>query len=272
MTKKKKRPKVGIALGSGGAKGYSHIGVLKELEENNIKIDFITGSSIGALVGALYSYHGDSKKVEKATLTPRWRDIFSLSDASLRGGIIKGEDIKNFVSDNINSADFQDLKIPLKILATDYKKGERVELASGNVDSAVQASIAIPFVFAPVKRGNKMLWDGGLSDPVPVRTLKEMGADIIIGVNLSNKSILNKDEKPSINPYNVMIRSIKILEYNLGRSNMGAADVVIEPQFDSFSFFKFHKVLKGEAAGFLKKGEKAMKEKIKDLKKLIKSF
>jgi len=272
MKKNEERPKIGIALGSGGAKGYSHIGILRALEENNIKIDYLTGTSIGALVGALYAYHVDSKKVEKITITPRWQDIFSLTDTTLKGGIIKGSDIRKFINNNIDKADFKDLKIPFKILATDYKKGDRVELASGSVASAVHASIAFPFVFAPVNRGRKILWDGGLSDPVPVRTLDKMGADIIIGVNLSNKSILNGEEKPSINPYSVMIRSIKILECNLANSNISKADLIIEPEFDGTSFFKFHKVLKGEAAGFFNKGKKAMEEKMKSLEKIIASF
>ncbi len=272
MTENKERPKIGVALGSGGAKGYSHIGVLRALEENNIKIDYITGSSIGSLVGALYAFHEDTKKVKDITLTPRWQDIFSLSDASLRGGIIKGDDLKKFINDNIKNAKFKDLKIPLKILATDYREGDRVELASGSVTTAVRASIAFPFVFTPVSRGSKLLWDGGLSDPVPVRSLKEMGADIIIGVSLANKSILNKNKKPSINPYNVMVRSIKILEYNLSKANMEAADIVIEPQFKDFSFFKFHKVLRGEATSFLKEGQKAMKKEINTLKELIESY
>ena len=130
-----KRPKIGLALGSGGSRGLAHIGVIKALEENNIPIDFIAGSSIGAMIGGFYAARLDIKEIEEIALSINWRRIFSiLFDPHLKQGLIGGEKLKTFIKNYINGKKFEDCKIPFAAVATDLKTGEIVILNKGEIN------------------------------------------------------------------------------------------------------------------------------------------
>jgi len=134
-----KRPKIGLVLGSGGPRGFAHIGVIKILEKNNIPIDFIAGSSIGAMIGGFYAATKDIKQVEKIALGADWKFILSLLDPSFRQGLIGGDKVKKFIENYIGGVTFKGLKIPLSVVATNLKNGDVVVINTGEVASAVRA-------------------------------------------------------------------------------------------------------------------------------------
>jgi len=177
--------KIGLALGTGAARGLAHIGVIKTLEEAGIKIDFIAGVSMGAMIGGGYAVTMDIKKIESIALKTDWRKLISLIDLRIPiGGIIDGQKIEEFIKSAIGDAKFSDAKIPLAIVAADVKNGERVVLTEGSIAQAVRGSISIPILFKPYNYKGRFLIDGGVVDPVPVKLAREMGADYVIAVNL----------------------------------------------------------------------------------------
>ena len=261
----KKRPKIGLALGSGGPKGLAHIGVIKILEENNIPIDFIAGSSIGAMIGGFYAATKDTKQMEKIALGTNWRLILSLIDLSLHQGLVGGEKVKNLIESYIDKIHFQDLKIPLSVIATDLKSGEIIVINEGEVASAVRASISSPLIFKPIERKGKLLADGGLSLPIPVDIVREMGAEVVIAVNLDADYFTNGNNKNvNFGFYKIANNSINLLRYHLASWNIQNADVVITPQSGNIYWNKF---LDGK--NIILAGEKAAKEQLNILKELI---
>ncbi|MEM2131264.1 MAG: patatin-like phospholipase family protein [Candidatus Woesearchaeota archaeon] len=190
MNKIKKIKKIGLALGSGGARGYSHIGVIKFLLENNIKIDYVAGTSIGSLIGAYYSLHLEIKSLENFFLKFKKRDLLKLVDLNdPRKSLIKGEKIRNFLKQFFDDKNIEDCKIPYKCVATSLQTGKAIIFDKGNIINAIMASGCFPGVFPTIKYKDEKniehdLVDGGLADGLPIDVVKEMGADIIIGVDL----------------------------------------------------------------------------------------
>jgi len=261
----KKRPKIGLALGSGGPKGLAHIGVIKILEKNNIPIDFIAGSSIGAMIGGFYSATKNIKQMEKIALSINWRQILSFIDPLLHQGLIGGEKIKKFIENHIGKIKFQDLKIPLSVIATDLKTGEIVSINQGDLSSAIRASISIPLIFKPVKREGRLLADAGLSLPVPVEIARKMGADLVIAVNLDANYFADKNnDKTNLGFYKIANNSINILRHHLASWNVKDTDIVIEPKLGIVHWNKFL-----NCKNIILAGESAMRKKLPQLKKLI---
>ncbi|HBR97402.1 MAG TPA: patatin-like phospholipase RssA [Gammaproteobacteria bacterium] len=178
--------KIGIALGSGGARGWAHIGILEALLANDIKPEIVCGSSIGALVGGAYaSGHLDALKTWTESLT--WKDIVSLLDISLgSGGLIEGERVLKRLEAHFSDRPIEDLPIDYAAVATEMDSGREIWIQKGSLLRAMRASFAQPGLFAPVKHHDAWITDGGLVNPVPVSTCRALGADIIIAVNLNN--------------------------------------------------------------------------------------
>lgn len=259
-----KRPKIGLVLGSGGPKGLAHIGVIKVLEENNIPIDFIAGSSIGAMVGGFYASMKDIKQIEKIAVDASWRLILSLIDPSFRQGLVGGEKLKKFIESCIGKVRFQDLKIPLSVIATDLKTGEAVSINKGEVASAIRASISFPLVFKPVKQDDRLLADGGLSLPVPVEIAKKMGAELVIAVNLDAGYFANNHNNGNFGFYKIANNSINLLRHHLASWNVKNADIVINPRLGDIHWNKF---LDGK--DIILAGEEATRDTLPQLKELI---
>ena len=260
---KKKKLKIGLALGGGGIRGLAHIGVLKVLEQNNIPIDFIAGTSAGALIGGAYSFDKNIEKIEKIALSFNRRKFLSLVDPSLRRGLIKGEKAKKFIESYIGQALFKDLEIPFLTTATDLETGESILLNKGKVSDAIRASISIPLVFQPTKLNNRILVDGGLSTPVPVQAVRNMGADIVIAINL-NTDYSNKNKNDKFNFYEIANNSMNILRYYLSSWNSEKADLIINPRVGMVAWSKYIK-----PQSLILEGEKAGKKALKSLKKII---
>ncbi len=182
----KNKVKIGLALGSGSARGLAHIGVLKVLEEAGIKIDFIAGASIGAMIGVAYALYGEISPLLDAVYATTKKPInFMIDPAFPIKGIVSGKKIEAYLDDfGFKNKEFRDLKIPTIVVATDVFGWRRVALIQGSITKAVRASISIPGIFSPVKYGNTYLVDGGVTDPVPVDLLHEAGVDFVIAVGL----------------------------------------------------------------------------------------
>jgi len=194
---RRKRPKIGLALGSGAARGLAHIGALKALIEEGISIDMLAGSSMGALVGACYAKEGEIANFEEIVLKTNWKQLVRLADPNLAllfRGFIHGQKVKELLRTIIGDIEFKDLKIPLAIVAADANTGEEVVIKEGSVIEAVRASISIPAIFMQVKFSaqggsasggrDRFLIDGGIVNPVPVKVVKDMGATFVIACNV----------------------------------------------------------------------------------------
>ncbi len=261
---KENAPKIGLALGSGGAKGLSHIGVIKFLEKNNIKIDYIAGSSIGALIGGVYAVTKNIDEIEAEVLNNNWKKIFHLLDPIFKGGLIGGKRVEKFIEKYTKQKKFNETIIKLKIIATNFDNGEPVIIDKGDVATAIRASISFPLLFKPMKINNKTLADGGLSIPIPVDVVKKMGADIVIAVNLDGSYFDKVNDSKKTKYYNMTNNSLNILKYHLANYNLKNANIIVTPETGDVGWNKF---LDGK--NVINAGEKAMQGKFDELKKII---
>jgi NTE family protein len=226
-----KKKTIGLALGSGGFRGFAHIGVIRSLEKHGIPIDYLSGASVGAWVAASYAIFKDSDKLEKdLTAKPRenWSMLFDLTTE----GIINGQKFSTFLKNNLENKKFSDVKIPLKIVATDLITGSAHIFEEGDIAQAVRASTSVPLVFKPMPFNDELLVDGGLCGPVPCDVAKKMGADIVIGVNLYSK---NEFVKKKLNVANIVSRSGNIGMYYLAQASIKEADVAIEMDISKYT-------------------------------------
>jgi NTE family protein len=287
-------PKIGLALGEGGSRFYIHIGVLKALKKEGIKVDYIAGTSIGSLIGGLYALWEDIDKIEKYALS--WSfDKYYMSpredirlqnidetpfiifyseiskgkiDVELLKGLMDGKVIRDEIDRLTNRASFEyDLKIPFKAVATDLITGEKVVIDKGRISNAIVASISKPGTFIPFKFEDKILVDGGLKDPVPADVVREMGADIVIGVSLRD---IQKDTLPVFNNVvSILFRSVYIMLGELNNISANKADIVINPHYRGPLSTDMDKEKKIQ---LIKLGEEETKKIIPSLKALINSY
>jgi NTE family protein len=222
-------PKIGLALGSGGARGFAHLGVLKVLEEENIPISYIAGSSIGALVAALYASGLGLDRLYKLAKSFRRNDFIDLTIPKM--GLIAGKRITEFIRLLTKGKQIEELAIPVALVATDLQTGAKVVFRQGDVARAVRASISIPGIFVPAEVDGRLLVDGGVVDRVPVSVAREMGADIVIAVDVSPLNV--NGEITSI--FDVILQSIDILQDEIVSHRQLASDVMIRPRVEEYS-------------------------------------
>lgn len=265
------RKKIGLALSGGGIKGIAHVGVLRVLEDYKIPIDFISGTSIGALIGAMYAAQPNAKKLEKDVLS---EDIGKLIDYTLsKYGLIKGNKIEEYLEKKLNNIEFKDLKIPLFITAFDIDKKREIIFSKGDVSKAVRASISIPGIFVPVENNNKILVDAGLVDPIPTEILKKVGADIIIAVNVNivkerapiynEKATLKKGKKKLPSMLDSTMRSLNVISSETSKADLqsGKADFIINVDLENVTLLDYKKTKIA-----LEKGKRAAKKCLEEIK------
>jgi len=223
------RRKIGLALGGGAALGAAHIGVLKAIDELDIKISYLSGNSIGAFVAALYAFGITWQEMEEIARNMHWFDIskISLSKYSL----LSNKKLGKVLNDRIGDVEFEQAKIPLAIVAGDLNSGKKVIFNKGKVADAVMASAAIPGVFRPLVINGRFLVDGGVVENVPVSLLRPLGAKFTIGVNLSAKRSFQKPD----NIIDVLINSYYSVIMNLSKAVTEDADLMILPDVSGFS-------------------------------------
>lgn len=236
MPELKSGTKTGLALGGGAILGAAHIGVLKALDEKEIEICAITGTSIGALIAALYAFDIPPDEIEAIALELDWLDVsgFSLS----KFGLLSNERLGQTVKEALGEVRFADAAIPLAVVATDIGTGEKVVLKDGDVATAVMASSCVPGIFVPVEMDDRMLVDGGLVENVPLSPLAEMGAEMIIGVDLNAK---RKYQRPE-DLVDVLANALDIAIDYATRIQTDEADLMIAPQLSAYSRTDVEKV------------------------------
>jgi NTE family protein len=228
--------KIGLALGGGSVLGAAHVGVLKALEEFDINISFVAGTSIGAFIGALIAFGKDSEYIEEIVKNLNWLDISSVSLSQY--GLLSNKKLGNVINECIGKTDIISAEIPLAIVATDISSGQKVVLKDEDVASAVMASTCIPGIFVPVEINDKLLVDGGIVENVPVSVIKDMGADLIIGVDLKSKLRLSRPR----NIIEVLLRSFDFTLQAATRLQIEKADILIAPDLSNFNTFNVKQV------------------------------
>jgi NTE family protein len=217
--------RIAVALGSGAAKGFAHIGVLKVLESQKIPIDMVVGTSAGSFVGALYASGYDAFTLQKMALAIERDDVADLGIPDV--GFLKGEKLEAFVNKAVNNVPIEKLKIPFYAVATDLHKGQETVFGRGNTGQAVRASCSVPGVFRPVRIGDALYSDGGVVSPVAVDAARKMGADIVIAVDISGGGKDNPDPTGTID---AILTSVNIMYARLSERQLEKADVVIRPK------------------------------------------
>jgi NTE family protein len=265
-----KRKKIGLALGSGGSRGIAHVGVIKTLLENNIPIDYIAGASAGALFGGIYAAFNDVAKIENLVNELNYKQLLNvLFDPFTRNGFIKGDKVVNYLRTNIGEINIEDLKIPFQAVATDSVSGNPYVFSRGDLATAIRASSSIPLIFSPVQIDNHLLVDGGLSMPVPVELVRNMGADIVIAVDLYSslfpKNNIQQKSKPTLQQ--IVGASVHLMLYHLAQEDDKQADFVISPPVGVVNPMNFV-----EAKHLIEIGAKATLSYIPQIKKLTRSL
>jgi NTE family protein len=242
-----RRPKVGVALGGGFARGLAHIGVLKVLEEEAIPIDFLAGTSVGSVVGAGYASGISAKELEEIAHLVRFKD-FSRWTFS-RFGLFSNDKMSVFLGKVLRCKTFEELKIPLAVAATDIITGEAAVFTSGDLVAPVRASCAYPGMFQPVQIGSRVLVDGLLAHAVPAMPLREMGAERVLSVHLAAHWVKPRGPR---HVFDVIGQCFSIAQDRMCGPWRAASDVVLEPEIGDFGYDDF-----GRASDLIRAGELA---------------
>jgi NTE family protein len=293
------RPRVGLALSGGGARGLTQIGILKVFEKENIPIDYIAGTSMGGIIGGLYATGYSAEELERIVLRVDWNDLLSdtpprlslfLSQRKESEGslfqfrldglrpyiptaLTSGQKLSNLFTDLTMRAgfsskwfaqpqsDFDDLQIPFRAVTTDLVTGERVVLDSGDLAEALRATMAVPLAFTPVEMGERLLVDGGLVDPVPVGVVREMGADVVIAVNTVSPLLPAGKIK---SPIDIANQTTSIMSLEKKEEELQKADFVINPKLSEFSAMDF-----GNVPRLISLGEGTADSLISEIKEML---
>lgn len=252
----KDKPRIGIALGAGSARGWAHIGVLQALDVAGITPGVVCGTSIGSLVGAVYAddeLAGLEQWVEALT----WRKVVGYLDFSFDGGLLKGNKLFNYLRGGFLEKRIEDLNHPFGAVATELSSGREIWLREGPVADAVRASIAMPGLFSPFARDDRLLVDGALVNPVPISFARAMGADFVIAVDLSSRLVgrfvRGAESRGSTMPNmaEVITGSLNIMSVRITRSRMAGepADAVIQPRLGEIGLLEYHRGAEAIAEG-----------------------
>ena len=223
-----RKPVIGLALGAGAARGFAHVGVIKALESQGIRPDVVVGSSAGSVIAALLASGATGNEINRLALN---LDEATLADWGLPfagrfGGLIRGDALQNMVNREVQNKTIEQMRIPLGIVATDLQSGKGILFRSGNTGLAVRASCSVPGVFQPAVISGKEYVDGGLVAPVPVSYARQMGATLVIAVNISSEPV-HQDASGTLG---VLQQTISIMQRSINQYELKNADIVIQPQ------------------------------------------
>lgn len=242
------RPRIGLALGSGAARGWAHIGVIEALEKAGVQIDVVTGTSAGAVIGAFYAA-GALKSLRNFAESHRSiRQTFAYLDVVIaRRGLVGGERFADYLVENLPARRFEDLRCPLGVVAADLVTLREVHISSGPLLPAIRATVAVPGFLSPQENGKRQLVDGGLLNPVPVNLARKLGADIVIAVDLN----AHPTEKRAGSLTEVISRSVLAMQQRirLAQRHDNPPDVLIEPVLSGIRFMDYHRTEEAIAEG-----------------------
>jgi len=303
LNKEKNGPTLGLVLGSGASRGWSHIGVIKALLKEGIEPDIVCGTSVGAMIGACY-LAGNLEKLERWVLDSTRKDVLKFFNVKWsQSGFVDCEQLEKFLHENVADRDLQieSLSKPYAAIATNLYNGREVWFKEGNLVHAVTASMALPGLFPAVKDGDRWLVDGGLVDPVPVSVCRAMGADIVIAINLNSdivgkrtgkkveqkplekkgmlhnlkkttkevsNNIFNDSDKDEETPGSLVsiTNSINIVQDRITRSRLAGdpAEVVISPKLSHIGMLEFHR-----ATEAIEEGERCVQNRLDEIRAVI---
>ncbi len=280
MLKTQMMKKIGLALGGGGARGCAHIGVIKALQEAEIPIQYVAGTSIGAFVGGVFAV-GELERLENYLLKVKWSDVLSFFDPALmKSGMFKGKKLEKWIEKMTVKKNFKDCQMPFTAVATDLPTGKEVHLRKGSLSEAIRASVALPGIFTAVKKEDQYLLDGFIVNPLPVNVVRKMGADIVVAIDLNKEYYKQKQHQkhkesknnerwlkrgyPNI--FDVMEGSIFLMQNTLTSKNLEKhpADILLNLKLTPSNLFDFHK-----AKDLIKEGYQATQKIIPKLKKML---
>ena len=256
-----KKPRLGLALGGGAARGFAHVGVIQVLEEAGIKPDLVVGTSAGSLVAALYA---SGKTPAELTQVSQTMEEATFADWQLPGlsrGLIKGEALARYVNAQVRHQTIDKMPIPLGIVATDLRNGDPILFRRGDTGMGVRASSAVPAVFQPVSIGGHEYVDGGLVSPVPVRFVREMGADVIVAVDISSPP----EGAATEGTLQILMQTFSIMGKSINHFELQGADVVVRPALQGVASSDF-----GARARAIQAGRAAMLAALPALKAKLK--
>lgn len=259
-----KKQKIGLVLGGGGAKGLAHIGVLEVLQENEIPISAIAGTSMGALIGGMYALENDIDVVYEyisQTIDGKLLPVFF--DMPQGGGFSSGKRALQLIDVFVDRKTFRQTKIPFVATATDVRTGSAVKLASGPLATAIRASISYPPVFDPVHAGKRLLVDGGIVAEVPVAQARALGVDRVIAVNVDDD--YRFDEKKGMTPTTLSRVALKLLMRSVAAASATGADVILTPKVGDISVWMDF----GKLDDIVLRGRKAAEKALPQIKALL---
>lgn len=239
--------KIGLALSGGAARGFAHIGVIKVLQEHEIDVDLVTGTSVGAIVGALLAGGYDWKEILEVADSLSWPELVAPTFSGM--GLVGAKKLQNLIAELLGDVTFEELKIPFRAVAVDISKGTEVVFSTGSVARAVRASAAVPGIFEPLIDGDQALVDGGVANNLPVALARDMGADAVIAVDLNAH---HGDGSVPVNLVDVIYRSLAMLHDLSSAAGREQADILIQPDLSDYGFHDL-----SQSQEMLKKGEEA---------------
>lgn len=239
--------RVALVLGGGGVRGMAHVGVLEVLEQEGIPIDLIVGCSAGSLIGALYCNFPCADYVKTVLMSKKRKDFFSLNIFKIKFGIFHRKPFIHFMNQQIGCKKFEELQLKLAVVATDLLTGDLVVFNKGLINPTVHASCAIPFCFSPVKYDHRSLIDGGVACPIPVKVARDLGAKIIIAVNIEAEI----DDVRPVHLIDIAMRGARIKHYHHTKFCISDADILIRPKVGHIGTFDEGKNLELYEAGKL---------------------
>lgn len=259
--------KIALALGSGGAKGFAHIGVLKAFEEAGIKFDIITGCSMGAIIGSCYALGIDSEKLEKRVLDLTMGEILDLKIPNTYG-FIKGNKAEKLIRELLDAKStepqFSDCLVKFGCVASDIAKAELVELTEGDIIPSVRASFSICGVFRPVKINGRNLLDGGVFSRVPVDLARKMGASVVIAVDCIGETV--PEAMDNYKYIDTISRIFNIMDYQISKPEMARADYLLSLSQPEVSAINIKNIPESISVGY-----ESTKEHLDEIKKTIKN-
>lgn len=218
-------PRIGLALGGGAAKGFAHVGVIAVLEEAGLRPDYVVGTSAGSLVAALYASGKSSAELQKTAMSMEEAAITDWMLPLVGRGVFRGDALGRFVNESVGGRLIEDMRIPLGVVATDLGSGQAVLFQRGDTGTAVRASSAVPAVFVPVKINGRDYVDGGLVAPVPVRYARQMGAELVIAVDISTAP----EDSATKDTLQILLQTFSIMGKSINQHELREADIVVRP-------------------------------------------
>lgn len=253
------QPKIGVALGAGSARGLAHIGVLQVFEEHNIPVHVVAGTSMGAVIGGLYAAGIDLKLLARMAMELKWDDLVRLTITKM--GMVSSERIYEMLRVLTRNQHFSDLSIKTAVVACDINSGEEVVIDEGLLAAGMRASMSIPGIFVPVTAKDRMLVDGALANRVPASVARNLGAEIVIGVDVGFADFRGRVR----NLPDIIMRVIDILERECSKLRPSGADLVIAPNLSDVTSTQLNR-----AEEIIAEGRRAAEERIGEINRLLK--